>query len=197
VIIGLCWLLLSFARLGAVEEIVLGAGFTPRLVSVGGAEGIARLLITPLTSTLINGGMFNILIDILGLLFCGRIVESIVGGRGMIILYLVGAYAAAAAHYAIGPNDTWTMIGAGGAVSAVIGAYAMLLGRNRLRVAGPRRGLWLNALWLAAAWIGLQALLAFAYGAPIGRITVEAFAGGFLAGLALAKPLLLLRWRGA
>jgi membrane associated rhomboid family serine protease len=133
----------------------------------------------------------------LGLLFCGRVVETIVGMRGMIILYIAGAYAAAAAHYAAAPQDPLPLIGAGGAVSAVIGAYAILLGRNKLRVAGPSRGLWLNALWLAAAWIAIQALTAFAYGVPVTHIPVAAFAGGFLVGLALAKPLLLLRWRGA
>ena len=116
---------------------------------------------------------------------------------GMIILYIAGAYAAAAAHYATGPGSDFTLIGASGAVSAVIGAYAILLGRNKLRVAGPSRGLWLNALWLAAAWIAIQAMIAFAYGAPLLRIPVAALAGGFLIGLALAKPLLLLRWRGA
>jgi hypothetical protein len=40
-------------------------------------------------------------------------------------------------------------------------------------------------------------MLELAYGVPLLRITVAAWAGGFIAGLALAKPLLLLRWRGA
>jgi membrane associated rhomboid family serine protease len=96
-----------------------------------------------------------------------------------------------------GLNDPLPLIGAGGAVSAVIGAYAILLGRNKLRVAGPSRGVWLNALWLGAAWIAIQAMTAFAFGVDWYRIPVAAFAGGFLIGLALAKPLLLLRWRGA
>ena len=178
-------------------EVALAAGFTPGRVSLADPESIARLLITPLTATLIHGGIMHVLVTMLGLLFCGRVVETIVGMRGMIILYIVGAYAAAAAHFASAPQDPLPLIGAGGAVSAVIGAYAILLGRNKLRVAGPKRGLWLNALWLAAAWIAIQAMIAFAYGVPVLRIPVAAFAGGFLAGLALAKPLLLLKWRGA
>jgi membrane associated rhomboid family serine protease len=177
--------------------VALAAGFTPARISLADADGIARLVLTPLSSTLIHGGAMHILVTMLGLLFCGRVVEAIVAGRGMIILYIVGACAAAAAHYAVAPNDPLPLIGAGGAVGAVIGAYAILLGRNKLRVAGPSRGLWLNALWLGAAWIALQAMIAFAYGVPVLRIPVASYAGGFLAGLALAKPLLLLRWRGA
>ena len=38
------------------------------------------------------------------------------------------------------------MVGASGAISAVIGAYAMLFGRNKVKVASPRLALWLNAL---------------------------------------------------
>ena len=175
----------------------LAAGFTPAWVSTADAEGIARLVLTPLSSTLIHLGMMHVLVAMLGLLFCGRVVETIVAARGLIILYIVGAYASAAAHYATAPNDPLPLVGAGGAVAAVIGAYAVLLGRNKLRVAGPSRGLWLNALWLGAAWVALQAMVAFAYGVPLLRIPVASYAGGFLAGLALAKPLLLLRWRGA
>ncbi len=178
-------------------ELALAAGFTPASVSVADAGSVIRLLVTPLTATLIHGGLFHILLDMLVLLFCGRVVEKIVGMSGLIILYITGAYAAAAAHYAVMPGDPLPMIGAGGAVAAVIGAYALLLGRNKLRVAGAQKGLWLNALWLAAAWILLQALTLFAYGVPIARLPVAATAAGFLAGLALAKPLLLLKWRGA
>ena len=48
------------------------------------------------------------------------------------------------------------MIGASGAISAVLGAYAMLFGRNKVKVANPTLALWLNALWLMAAWVGLN-----------------------------------------
>jgi membrane associated rhomboid family serine protease len=50
-----------------------------------------------------------------------------------------------------------------------------------------------RALWLAAAWIGLQLLLGFAGGSGFGAVAIWAHVGGFLAGLLLARP--LLRWR--
>ena len=89
------------------------------------------------------------------------------------------------------------MVGASGAISAVVGAYAMMFGRNRVKVANPTVALWLNALWLAAAWIGLQLMVGITFTTAGSRIAVMAHIGGFLAGLLLAKPLLLLRYRGA
>ena len=89
------------------------------------------------------------------------------------------------------------MVGASGAISAVLGAYAMMFGRNRVKVANPALALWLNALWLAAAWVGLQLVIGFTFETAGSRIAIAAHIGGFLAGLLLAKPLLLLRYRGA
>ena len=97
------------------------------------------------------------------LIFCGRSVETMLGGRGIVILYLVGAYAAAAAHYAAEPARPMPMVGASGAISAVLGAYAMLFGRNQVKVANPALATWLNALWLGAAWIGMQLLVGFTF----------------------------------
>ena len=89
------------------------------------------------------------------------------------------------------------MVGASGAISAVIGAYSMLFGRNRVSVANPQLALWLNALWLVVAWVLLQLLVGITFETAGARIAVAAHVGGFLIGLALAKPLLILRYRGA
>ena len=135
--------------------------------------------------------------NLLILVVCGRPTENILGMRGLVILYVVGAYAAAAAQYFAGPAETAPMIGASGAISAVLGAYALLFGRNRVKVANPTLALWLHAAWLAAAWVGLQLLVGFTFRTEGVGIAIAAHIGGFLAGLLLAKPLLMLRWRGA
>ena len=79
----------------------------------------------------------------------------------------------------------------------MLGAYAMMFGRNSVRVANPALALGLNALWLAAAWIVMQLNVGLTFETSGARIAVAAHVGGFLAGLLLAKPLLLLRYRGA
>ena len=89
------------------------------------------------------------------------------------------------------------MIGASGAISAIVGAYALLFGRLRATkgVAGLSAE-FTHVLWLAAGWIGIQLLIGYA-GMGMGAIAVAAHIGGFIAGLVFARPLLLWRYRNA
>ena len=184
--------------IGWQEAAAVGGGFIP--ARVGGLPGDVLPLpvwLTPLTATLVHSGFVHLFFNLLMLLFCGRSVERVLGGRGIIILYFVGAYAAAAAQYAADIAETMPMVGASGAISAVLGAYALLFGRNRVKVAHPGLATFVNALWLGAAWIVLQILIGFTFETSGIAIAIFAHIGGFLAGLALARPLLALRWRGA
>ena len=79
-------------------------------------------------------------------------------------------------------------------------AYALLFGRNKVKLGRPRLELWLNALWLMAAWVGMQLAVGYAFATISSdglQIAVAAHVGGFLAGLLLANPLLLFRYRRA
>jgi membrane associated rhomboid family serine protease len=190
------WLLASV--LGRSDWVVLWAGFIPaRLTGADVDALLAPVWITPLTATLAHAGIAHLLMNLLMLLFCGRSVENILGMRGLLILYGIGAYAAAAAHYLTGPDELAPMVGASGSISAVLGAYALLFGRNRVKVRDPQVALLLNAAWLAAAWVILQLLVGLTFETAGARIAVAAHIGGFLAGLAFAKPLLVLRYRNA
>jgi membrane associated rhomboid family serine protease len=193
---ALAWLLALGA--GAENHAALWAGFIPlRLSASTVGTTLAPLALTPLTATLVHSGFPHLFLNLLIFLFCGRAVEGILGMRGLIILYLAGAYAAAAAHYLANPMEPVPMVGASGAISAVVGAYAIMFGRNRVKVANPAAALWLNALWLAAAWVALQLMVGITFTTAGARIAVAAHIGGFFVGLLLAKPLLLLRYRGA
>jgi membrane associated rhomboid family serine protease len=186
------------AASGYAGLVATWGGFIPARVSGATANMVlAPLFLTPLTATLIHGGLLHLLLNLLVLLFCGRAVEAIVGPRLFLLLYVVGAYAAAAAQYAAGPHVTAPMVGASGAISAVIGAYAILFGRNRVPVANPRLAVALNALWLAVAWVAIQYLIGLMLSMDGIDVAVAAHVGGFLAGLALARPLFLWHWRKA
>jgi len=186
------------AGLGFGDAAAVWAGFIPARVGLLPNDGsLAPLFITPLSATLVHAGLMHVLFNLVILLFCGRSVEVIIGGRQLLILYVVGAYVAAGAHYLIDPAETLPMIGASGAISAVLGAYSMLFGRNRVKIANPTAALWLNALWLMVAWIGLQLIVGLTFQTEGARIAIAAHIGGFLVGLLLAKPLLLLRYRKA
>jgi membrane associated rhomboid family serine protease len=109
------------------------------------------------------------------------------------VLLLAGAYAGAFAQFLANPQSPMPMIGASGAISAVIAVFALLFSSSQAPAIGPIPSHWVRALWLAAAWIGVQLMIGFAGGSGFGAIAIWAHVGGFLAGLLLARP--LLRWR--
>lgn len=188
------WILAWIA--GGQEGAVALGGFVPA-EALGGGNGPVPGPLTPLTATLVHSGFVHLFVGLIMLLFCGRSVEPVLGGRGIVILYLVGAYAGAAAQWAVDPASAVPMVGASSAVSAVLGAYALLFGRNKVKLANSALAILVNALWLGAAWIAFQILVGFTFETSGLRFPIAALAAGFVAGLALARPLLLLRWRGA
>ncbi|MEO5971918.1 MAG: rhomboid family intramembrane serine protease, partial [Sphingomicrobium sp.] len=64
-------------------------------------------------------------------------------------------------------------------------------------VRSPALNRLLNALWLLAAWIVLQLMTGWLAGGQGLLLATPAHIGGFLAGLALQRPLLLWRYRSA
>jgi membrane associated rhomboid family serine protease len=190
------WAIVAALKLDYLATI--WAGFIP--VRGDGAVAdvpLAPFVLTPLTATLVHAGLLHLLFNMLMHLFCGRAVEGLLGGRQLLLLYLVGAYAAAAAQYLVEPLSAIPMVGASGAISAVLGAYAMLFGRNRVKIANPMLATLINSLWLMVAWIVLQLILGYTFGTEGTMIAIAAHIGGFVAGMVLAKPLLLLRYRKA
>ena len=192
------------AAAGQTAEVAALAGFIPARLTevVAMPPGAVPAALTPLTATLVHAGLVHLGFNLLIFAFCGRLVEASIGPACFVLLYLVGAFAAAGGQYLLDPHSLTPMIGASGAGSAVIGAYALLYGRRQVRGWGPLSGRVLQVLWLAAAWIALQALIGLSAsgvpGVPLGgTIAVAAHIGGFLAGLVLARPLLLFRYRSA
>jgi membrane associated rhomboid family serine protease len=179
------------------EWAIIWGGFIPARLAFGGDEALAPFWLTPLTATLVHADWLHLALNLLILLFCGRPTESVLGPAGLAILYLIGAYAAAGAQYALGPTAAIPMVGASGAISAVIGAYALLFGRNKVKIANQRLALWLNALWLMSAWVILQVIVGVTFAREGVLLVVGALIGGFLAGVLLANPLLLFRYRKA
>ena len=157
--------------------------------------------LTPLSCTLLHASAAHLVLNMVMLVFCGRQAERALGATGIGILYVVGAYAAAFGQWLLGPASQSPMIGASGAISAIVAAYALLFGRNRPAAIGPVPGGVVQVLWLAFAWIGIQALTGLAGmgvpGAGGAGIALGAHVGGFVVGLLLARPLLLWRYRHA
>jgi len=131
------------------------------------------------------------------LVWCGTWVERGLGARALVILYVFGAYAAALAQWSVDPSSVVPMIGASGAVSAIVGAFALSYGQPKRIVRSPGLNRALNALWLLVAWVALQLMTGWAAGTQGVLLATPAHVGGFLLGLVLQRPLLLWRYRGA
>ena len=173
------------------------AGFIPLRFSGDAVGFFVPALLTPLSATLAHGDWLHLGFNMLMLVYCGRSVEAVIGVWPMAVLYLIGAYIAAAGQFVVGPMSPVPMIGASGAISAVLAVYALLFGRNDVKRWGPIPAHWVRAIWLAVAWTAIQWMIGLVSGGGGYEIATAAHVGGFLAGLALARPLLAWRYRDA
>ncbi len=181
------------AALGKTGVAGLVAGFIPARLEGLIVVGALPVWLTPLSCTLLHANALHLAFNLLMLGYCGREDEVALGPAGVAVLFLVGAYAAAAGQYVAGPGSTVPVVGASGAISALVGAYAILYGQRRPSRFRPEVARWLHVLWLAVAWIVVQLLLGVASAVEGIGIAAAAHIGGFIAGLVLARP--LLRWR--
>jgi membrane associated rhomboid family serine protease len=186
------------AFLGDTDGFVARAGFIPaRLSGVATDYAAVPAWLTPLTSALLHGGYAHLGMNLLMLGFTGQQTERAIGPVGLAVLIVLGAYAAAVGQWLPDPMSARPMIGASGAISAVVGAYAMLYGQPRARAIGPLPARAVHVLWLLAAWTIVNVMMGLAFAHQGVAVATAAHVGGFVAGLALARPLLRFHWRKA
>ena len=202
IVTAACWLIVTI--LGLDQWAAVWGGFIPARLVIPNDGSMAPFWLTPLTATLVHANLVHIAFNLLFLVFCGRRVENVLGPASVLILYGLGAYAAAGAQYLADPDSLQVMIGASGAISALLGAYAMLYGRNRVSIVSGRLAIWINALWLMATWVAIQVAVGivsaqggFLFTGEGMAIAAAAHIGGFIVGVILANPLLRFRWRKA
>lgn len=202
-------LFLPVYLLGYTNQVAFGAGFVPSRIMGTFPEAIvpftmAPAWITPFTSTLIHADFLHLGLNMMMLLITGRFVEQVIGWRLLLLLYVLGAIGAAAAELIWNPGGLYPVIGASGAISAIMATYAMLYGQRTARSIGPIPAGLVQALWLLAAWavvnlmLGFVGITAITGDAEAGgaRLAVASHIGGFIVGLAMTRPLLRLRFGG-
>lgn len=186
------------------DQVSVLAGFVPvrleALLTTGHDMGLPWMPVwlTPLTATLIHSSWIHVGLNLMILVYCGRQIEPLLGTTRFMILYVVGAYVAALAHWLSAPLNPNPMVGASGAISAVIGTYALIYSRREVVAIGPFSAQFLRILWLAAGWTVIQVMIGFTgigFGGAGGNIAIWAHVGGFIAGLLLARPLLRSRFK--
>lgn len=182
---------------GLSDAAALGLGFIPARLIAEAPWPALPVWLTPLSATLVHAGVLHLMMNLLLLVWCGREVERILGPAPVVVLYVVGAYAAAAGQYLLDPLAEYPMVGASGAISALVGAFAVSFSRPRPIVRSFRLNRALNTLWILVAWVVLQWMTAYLLGMQGVMVATGAHVGGFIAGVILQKPLLMWRYRRA
>lgn len=149
---------------------------SPFAGSPDGGSGLYRLL--------------HLAFNMLGLWVFGRPLEDRIGHISMAALYLGGGMLGGLAHIA---TSAAPVIGASGSVCALVGAFAILLPRVKIRVLVVfiLIGIWsVPSTWVIAFWMALD-LIGFA-GATEGNTAFAAHLGGYGAGIMAGIGFLLL-----
>jgi rhomboid family protein len=151
--------------------------------------------LTILTSMFMHGGWLHIAGNMIFLWIFGNNVEDSMGRLRYVLFYLLGGLAAALAQVAISPDATTPLVGASGAIAAVLGGYALLYPRARVLTLFFFFFIFfieVPALLLLGLWIFTQFLPAVGQLASPdiqggGGVAYWAHIGGFLFGLAAIK----------
>jgi membrane associated rhomboid family serine protease len=158
------------------------------------AEKIAQppAWLTIFTSVFMHGGWLHIGFNMLFLWVFGNNIEDAMGTVRYIAFYLLGGVVAALSQVAVSPDSTAPLVGASGAIAAVLGGYALLYPRARVLTVVFVFFIFLveiPAMVMLGLWIFTQFLPAIGQLAtPNGGGTAYfAHIGGFLFGLALVK----------
>lgn len=182
---------------GNVEEAGYRFGFIAGRIGGMAVEGALPVWLTPFGATLVHGGWLHLGLNLLMLVYTGAKVEQVLGGANLLFAYLVGALAAAAAQWLVDPVAFQPMIGASGAISAIFAMYALMGARPKAVTGKPHLDRAIHVAWLLAAWIAIQWMNDLLSAGQGVTIATAAHIGGFVAGLALQRPLLLWRYRKA
>ena len=167
-------------RFGFIPALLTGAGELPPHLS-----GFPSLL-TSVTSMFMHGGWFHLLGNMMFLWIFGDNIEDVLGHVRFVVFYFLGGFGAVLLHFLSDTSSIIPMIGASGAISAVLGAYIVLFPRAKVLTL-----VWLGfflttvripALWFLGVWFVMQWLNALNSTSASG-VAWWAHVGGFIAGI--------------
>lgn len=178
-------------------ELQQGEPFIDRWSAVPAAIMAGREVETVITSAFLHGGWLHIIGNMVFLWAFAPPMEEAMGSVKFLIFYLLGAITAAAAHIYGDPSSTIPIVGASGAVAAVMGAFLVTYPRDSIRtlVLTPAvRVIYIPAIVLIGLWIALQvvSITTEPTQANAGGVAYLAHIGGAVFGIVLGR---LFTWR--
>ena len=188
----------SVCALGAIPASLFGNPIEPILtprgpvaVCSGAGSGAWYTLIS---SVFLHGGWFHLVGNMWFLWVFGNNIEDAMGPRRFVGFYLVTGVVAALAHVLTDQSSPLPLVGASGAISAIMGAYLVLYPKVRVHTL-VFLGFFITRITLPAYfmllfWAALQLAGSFPALAGVqssGGVAFVAHLGGFVAGVALIK----------
>lgn len=121
-------------------------------------------LLSPLTALFVHGNWLHLLGNMLFLSVFGAMAEERMGAVEFLLFYLGGGYLALLAYAAAHATSEQTLVGASGAISAVLGAFLFLFPRARVTSLFPfllflplRFPAWIVLVfWFALQWLAAR-----------------------------------------
>jgi membrane associated rhomboid family serine protease len=144
------------------------------------------------TSMFLHGSWMHLIGNLWFLWIFGNNVEDSMGHGRFLVFYLLTGLVASGSHIASDPTSPLPMVGASGAISAIMGAYLVLYPRARVYtlfiIIIIIRVFPLPAWFFLLYWLSLQvAYSTLQASSGGGGVAFWAHIGGFLAGLVLVK----------
>ena len=187
---------------GPTATTVLGYGATPFELTHPGTvcdlsgqcfdgHGPIGTLLTIFTAMFLHGGIVHLAGNMLFLWVFGSTIEDTMNRPRFLAFYLCGGLAATITQVVFGPNSGAPMVGASGAIAAVMGGYLVLYWRAKIRtlflVVVVPIWFWVPAVLYLVIWFGQQALFSYADfmqpEASGGGVAYYAHFGGFVFGV--------------
>jgi len=167
---------------GAIPSVIFGYASLPEEAAVA-----FPAVFTLVTSMFLHGGWMHLLGNMLYLWIFGNNVEDAMGHAKFVVFYILSGILAALSHALTDPSSEIPMVGASGAISAVLGAYLLLYPHARVLVMLPVIGMTrVSAGIVLGMWFVTQLVSGgMSAGSTGGGVAFFAHIGGFLAGMAL------------
>ncbi len=195
IVINLLAYLYEFIQPDQGQRVVMQFGFIPIELTQGvelTPQAYFPTIGTMFTSMFLHGGWMHLIGNMLFLWVFGNNVEDLLGHVWFVLFYLLAGVGAVALFVLTAPNSQIPMVGASGAISGVLGLYAVKWPKARVMTAVTLgffiRMIWIPALVVLGIWFVMQLLFAFlSTGTEAsGGVAYMAHIGGFLVGVIAA-----------
>lgn len=154
-----------------------------------GEPGSMTPYIPLITSLFLHANLLHLIMNLWFLWLFGDNIEWVFGPVKFLIFYFIAGAIASLAQAYIHPDSSIPIIGASGAISAVLGAYVLMYPRANILTL-LLLGFWpvtfrVTAIFFLGLWFLLQIFFSLYSISSVGGVAYTAHIAGFVAGIAL------------